>query len=849
VRYIWGPNLTCAPVLRRYLEQTKEALRLRGPLAADPMARILHALLAGLLLYSALHAVVFLQLVAKPLACTALDALSLISFGTAMILLNRGAHRKASIVYLSGTWAVATILILLNGGVRSSGFVLYIAVPISAAWLLGRRAVLLSTGACLAMALALAITEVLWGPFPSYFPGTPFGIWAIILESTVIAAVPAMVVLRTLNDSLAATKRWLEDLRDSEIALRHERDLVNRLMETSPIGIVAINREGVIAFANSEAERIFGLTRDEVTQRTYNDPGWRATTHEGAPYPDEELPFRLVQSRGGAVHDIPVAIARPDGERILLSVNAAPMETLAGQFDGVVAALEDVTERARTEEELRKHREHLEDLVARRTEELSIARDQAVAANRAKSVFLANMSHELRTPLNAILGFSSLMRDNRDLSAAYREKVDIISRSGEILLNLIDDVLDMAKIEAGRSELAISPCDLESLVHDVIEMVRVRANAKNLALLAAESAGFPKYVRVDPAKLRQVLLNLLSNAVQYTDRGSITLRMDSHPLGTKDGLGLTFEVIDTGIGIAPEDHQRIFESFTQIGKPGERKGTGLGLTITEQFVRIMGGSILVESTPGLGSSFRVVLPAVVALPSELPDAAADRQSILRLSPGQPEYCVLVVEDEAQNRLLLESLLQRAGFQVQTASDGAQGVAAFQAWRPHFIWMDLRMPVMDGFEATRHIRALDGGQNVKIVAVTASASKSDREEVLSAGLDDFVRKPYRPAEIFDCLARHLGVRYDSDPGELLLKVKSTSKAAPEALAALPDDVRVDLRNSLITLDVKRIASAIRRVSDCDAALGEALSGYADRFAYTAILDALGDENRMTIEKPA
>jgi signal transduction histidine kinase/CheY-like chemotaxis protein len=483
------------------------------------------------------------------------------------------------------------------------------------------------------------------------------------------------------------------------------------------------------------------------------------------------------------------------------------------------------------QKELLVYQDRLEELVQQRTSELQ-------AANRAKSVFLANMSHELRTPLHAILGFSNLVRDDPGLSQQHRHNLDIVNRSGERLLDLIDDVLDVAKIESGMVAVENAPFDLRNVIQDTLDIMRPHARAKNLDLALAVFSDFPRFARSDAGKLRQVLVNLIGNAVKYTERGCVYLRLDAKPMEDPRRLRLTFEVLDTGIGIAAEDQARIFAPFVQAGKTGSQNGTGLGLSITRQFVELMGGTIRVTSALGKGSAFRVDLPVQKAEESDLMAAGTAPKKITGLTPGQPEYRILIVEDNRETWLLLRRQLQEAGFSVRVAEDDAEGIEILRAWRPSLIWMDLRLPVLGGLEAVRRIRELDFGREVKIVAISASAFAHQRDEVLAAGFNDIVLKPCRRDEIFDCIARHLGVRYLY--GEAAPAKEPASALCQQALAALPEELRRELMKAVISLDTEYIAALIDRVSEQDGALGKALERLAVRFAYTEILNALQDD---------
>ncbi len=310
---------------------------------------------------------------------------------------------------------------------------------------------------------------------------------------------------------------------------------------------------------------------------------------------------------------------------------------------------------------------------------------------------------------------------------------------------------------------------------------------------------------------------------------------------------LILEVEDTGIGIALEDQARIFDVFVQAGQSSGQKGTGLGLSITQQFVQVMGGSIHVESSPGEGSLFRVELPVQQVEEAAAVAAGDDRGQVARLAPGQRDYRILIVEDKKENWLLLRRLLEDAGFQVQVAEDGAQGIELFRAWQPHLIWMDIRLPVMGGLEAARRIRTLKGGRLVKIVALTASAFAQQREEVLAAGLDDFLRKPYRREEIFECMSRQLGVQYVYREGPRVRPDEPVTVLRPESISLLPETLRKELADALVRLDAGPIGEVIDRVSQQDAQLGEVLSRLAGRFAYTEILNALMNSDVLAREE--
>lgn len=530
----------------------------------------------------------------------------------------------------------------------------------------------------------------------------------------------------------------------------------------------------------------------------------------------------------------------PDGSVHMIAGFGTTIRAENGQPLRMVGINFDITERKRSEQELERYRSHLEELVAERTRALAQAVQQAEAANQAKSTFLANMSHELRTPMNAILGYSDLLQRDATLSAAQRDYTSTIHRSGGHLLNLINDVLDMAKIESGHMQLDNDSFELADMLDDVLRMLRGRADEKGLQLRLEMANDLPRWINADERKLRQILLNLIGNAIKHTDAGSVSVHLRGRAAGP--WLRLLIDVEDSGAGIASADLAAIFEPFVQSGKQAHRSGTGLGLAISQSFAHAMGGNISVDSTLGQGSVFHLEINVTATSQAAAAADAAVASSGVRLAAGQGEWRILVVDDHPDNRNLLKLLLEQAGFQVATAENGAVAVARFQAWQPHFIWMDWRMPVMDGIEAMRQIRLLPGGKAVKIVAVSASTFKEQQAELLREGMDGFVRKPYWPSELFACMADLLDLRYDNLPPLAAPQPLPGPLALDGRLSRLAPDLRYALHNALEMLDADVIAAAIARITEIDAALGQQLTQLAARFDYAPMIDALSRCNQ-------
>jgi PAS domain S-box-containing protein len=584
------------------------------------------------------------------------------------------------------------------------------------------------------------------------------------------------------------------------------------LFRASPAGIsISRSTTGKYVEVNETLAAMLGYARAELLGRTSLELGiWVERA--------DRVRLVALLEQNGKVRDFKARLRRKSGAIAIMQV-AAELIEMEGR-EHLLAIYTDVTESERQHEELRR------------------AKDAADAANRAKSAFLANMSHEIRTPMNAILGYAQLLHRDPALPPEAKEKLNIISRSGQHLLALIDDVLEMSRLEAGRVTVQPVCFNLPGMLNDLTSMFRLRMEAKGLEFKFMGDRELPTLIVADEGKFRQVLVNLLGNAIKFTPAGSVELAVAVRCL---DGpqWWLSAQITDTGIGIAPADLAKLFHQFELA--TGEHKlnaGTGLGLAISREYARLMGGDITATSQPGRGSCFLFQMPVQEGGPHEAVGAPPARR-VIGLQPGQPPVLVLLADDNAPNRNWLKQLLQLIGCQVREAANGVEAIRVWKEWQPHLILMDLQMPVLDGYEATRQIKASPAGDATVIMALTATVLEESQRAILAAGAADLLGKPMAESELFDKMHRHLGVQflYETTPETGAPAAAAAPEFQPEWVAKLPRALRTAMIHAVANGDLEGFEAQLKQVAVRAPALANYLRPLAEQYDYDQLLRLL------------
>lgn len=610
----------------------------------------------------------------------------------------------------------------------------------------------------------------------------------------------------------------IRDITDRKRAERGREQLAS-IVDYSDDAIIGKSLDGAIVNWNKGAERLYGYTATEVIGQPISIllP----------PDRNDELPLIIGKLKQGEVITEETVRRRKDGSLIDIALTVSPIKNSLGEVTAASAIARDISQRKRTEEHILSLNRRLEQSAA-----------EAQAANLAKSTFLSTMSHEIRTPMNAILGYAQLMARDPNLGPDAKANLKIIGRSGEHLLALINDILDMSKIEAGRVELHPVTFNLSRLLDDLATMFHLRAEAKALQFEMLTDGESVPYVIADEGKTRQVLINLLGNAVKFTRLGRITLQVTVE-LRNAGQLWLSACVTDTGPGMTEEEQAQSFEPFSQAKRDlNTQQGTGLGLAISRKYARLMGGDITVASAPGRGSAFRFEIPI------ERGDGGVAKKRtapgrVLGIRPGQEPPKILVVDDHTENRGWLIQLLSSIGFRVRDANNGETAIRVWEEWQPRLILMDVHMPVMDGLEATRRIKARPHGKQTVVVALTASAMDEDRRTVEECGADDFLAKPCSEDELLERIAAHLKVAYEYEiaTGGGYTPVAAGALMA-QRLRRFPLELIEELRGATLSGNRKilnKLILSIRETEDPDSA--QALQELVDRYEYDALMQLL------------